>query len=158
PGSISKPLAQLRRAGRQRRARWGHCTNTSNLPVEALERLDAEREKLSAQPNELEIAERVLARFAGKAVTTGKRRRARPAKTGPAAGATRRARGSQQLSGASLSDATLKAVQAHNEGATASEVLNYLSREFGMTVRPNHLGMALQRHRRAGRLDNRNQR
>ena len=26
--------------------------------------------------------------------------------------------------------------------ATASEVLNYLSRQFGMTVRPNHLGMA----------------
>ena len=49
-------------------------------------------------------------------------------------------------------------MQAHDEGATASEVLNYLSREFGMTIRPNHLGMALQRHRRAGRLDNRNQR
>jgi hypothetical protein len=48
----------------------------------------------------------------------------------------------------SLSDATLKAVQ----------VLNYLSREFGMAFRPNHLGMALQRHRRAGRLDNRDQR
>jgi hypothetical protein len=58
----------------------------------------------------------------------------------------------------SLSDATLKAVQAHDEGATASEVLDYLSREFGMTIRPNHLGMALQRHRRGGRLDNRNQR
>jgi hypothetical protein len=62
------------------------------------------------------------------------------------------------MPGVSLSDATLKAVQAHNEGATASEVLNYLSREFRMTVRPNHLGMALQRHRRAGRLDNRDQR
>jgi hypothetical protein len=58
----------------------------------------------------------------------------------------------------SLSDATLKAVQAHGDGATASEVLNYLSREFRMTVRPNHLGMALQRHRRAGQLENRNQR
>ena len=58
----------------------------------------------------------------------------------------------------SLSDATLKAVQAHGEGATAGEVLNYLSREFGMTVRPNHLGIALQRHRRAGRLENRDQR
>jgi hypothetical protein len=62
------------------------------------------------------------------------------------------------MPGVSLSDATLKAVQAHNQGATASEVLDYLSREFGITVRPNHLGMALQRHRRAGRLDNRNQR
>ena len=125
---------------------------------ERLERLDAEREKLSAQLNELEMAERVLARFEGKAVTTGKRARARPAKTAPVAGEKRRVRGKQQTPGVSLSDATLKAVQAHDEGATASELLDYLSREFGMTIRPNHLGMALQRHRRAGRLDNRNQR
>ena len=96
--------------------------------------------------------------FEGKAVATGKRARARPAKTAPVAGEKRRARGNQQRPGVSLSDATLKAVQAHDEGATAREVLNYLSREFGMTIRPNHLGMALQRHRRAGRLDNRNQR
>jgi hypothetical protein len=125
---------------------------------ERLERLDAEREKLSAQLNELEMAERVLARFEGKAVTTGKRARARPAKTAPVAGEKRSARGNQQTPGVSLSDATLKAVQAHDEGATARDVLDYLSREFGMTIRPNHLGMALQRHRRAGRLDNRNQR
>jgi hypothetical protein len=57
----------------------------------------------------------------------------------------------------SLSDATLRAVQAHGEGATANEVMSYLSREFAMTVRPNHLGIALQRHRRAGRLENRDQ-
>ena len=125
---------------------------------ERLERLDAEREKLSAQLNELEMAERVLARFEGKAVATGKRARARPAKTAPVAGEKRSARGNQQTPGVSLSDATLKAVQAHDEGATAREVLNYVSREFGMTIRPNHLGMALQRYRRAGRLDNRNQR
>ena len=57
-----------------------------------------------------------------------------------------------------LSDATLRAVQAYGEGANAKQILDYLSREFGMKVRPNHLGMALQRHRRAGRLENRNQR
>jgi hypothetical protein len=34
----------------------------------------------------------------------------------------------------------------------------YLSRELGMTVRANHLGIALQRHRRAGRLDSRDSR
>ena len=58
----------------------------------------------------------------------------------------------------SLSDATLQAVKAHPDGATANDILNHLSREFGMTVRPNHLGIALQRHRRAGRLENRDQR
>jgi hypothetical protein len=125
---------------------------------ERLARLDAEREKLDTQLDELEIAERVLARFGGKAGTTEKRGRAPPAKSTPAAGAERKARGNQQALGMSLSDATLKAVQAHGDGATASEVLNYLSREFRMTVRPNHLGMALQRHRRAGQLENRNQR
>jgi hypothetical protein len=126
---------------------------------ERIEHLDAEREKLSAQLNELEIAERVLKRFGGKAVTTGKHGRARPAtKPAPAVGAKRAARGNQPVPTMSLSDATLKAVQAHDEGATAGEVLNYLSRKFGMAVRPNHLGMALQRHRRAGHLENRNQR
>jgi hypothetical protein len=60
--------------------------------------------------------------------------------------------------GVSISEASLKAVQAHSEGATPAELLSYLSREFGMTVRPNHLGAALQRHRRAGQLENRDQR
>jgi hypothetical protein len=125
---------------------------------ERLARLDTEREKLSARLDELEIAERVLARFVGKVITTEKRRKARPAKTTPAAGGGRRARGGQQAIGLSLSDATLKAARAHSEGATANEILNYLSRKFKMTVRPNHLGMALQRHRRAGQLENRDQR
>ena len=125
---------------------------------ERLARLDAERIRLGDQLNELEIAERVLTRFGGKADTTERRRRGRPAGTAPAAGRVRSARGGQRAPTVSMSDAILKAVQTHGEGATASEVLDYLSREFGMTVRPNHLGIALQRHRRAGRLENRDQR
>jgi hypothetical protein len=124
---------------------------------ERLARLDAERAKLGDQLNELEVAERVLTRF-GKAVTTEKRRRGRPARTAPAPAAERRSRSAQPAHTVSLSDATLRAVQAHGEGATASEVLGYLSRELGMTVRPNHLGIALQRHRRAGRLETRDSR
>jgi hypothetical protein len=58
----------------------------------------------------------------------------------------------------SIRDASLKAVQAHRDGVTPAELLNYLLQEFGMTVRPNHLGAALQRHRRAGQLENRDQR
>ena len=38
-----------------------------------------------------------------------------------------------------------------NEGS-AEQIREHLSSQFGMQVRPNHLGMALQRHRRAGRL------
>ncbi len=126
--------------------------------AERLTRLDAERAKLAEQLNELEIAERVLSRF-GKGTTTVMRgRRGRPARAAPPAAPERRARAAQPAPGMSLSDATLKAVQAHGAGATAAEVLTYLSREFGMAVRPNHLGIALQRHRRAGRLESRNSR
>jgi len=121
---------------------------------ERLARLDAERAKLGAQLNELEVAERVLTRF-GRVETTERRRRGRPARTPPAPAPTA-ARGRARA--VSLSDATLRAVQAHGEGATPSEVLSYLAREFGMTVRPNHLGIALQRHRRAGRLESRDSR
>jgi len=61
--------------------------------------------------------------------------------------------------GVSLSDGILRAVaNAREQGAVASDILGYLSREYGMTVRPNHLGIALQRHRRANRLENRNDR
>jgi len=129
--------------------------------AERLARIEAERTKLADQLNELEITERVLTRFGGSADTAERRRRGRPARTAPApaAGTQRRARGSQQATASvSLSDATLQAVKAHPDGATATDILNHLSREFGMTVRPNHLGIALQRHRRAGRLDNRDQR
>ena len=82
--------------------------------------------------NELEarIAERV------------RKRTAQPARTGSGAAQT-----------VSLSDATLQAVQAHGEGATPDEVLTYLVQKYGMRVRPNHLGIALQRHRRAGKLE-----
>jgi hypothetical protein len=129
---------------------------------ERLARVDAERTKLADQLNELEIAERVLTRFGGgggPAPVAERRRRGRPARTAPAPAATeRRTRAAQPASGVSLSDATLRAVQAHGEGATASEVLSYLSKEFGMNVRPNHLGIALQRHRRAGRLESRDSR
>ena len=134
--------------------------------AERLARLDAERAKLADQLNELEIAERVLSRF-GKGGAAAPARRGRPARNaatspsavpaaaaGPRAG-VRKPRAAQPASGLSLSDAALKAIGAHGEGATAADVLSYLSRELGMAVRPNHLGIALQRHRRAGRLENR---
>ena len=128
--------------------------------AERLARVEAERTRLADQLNELEIAERVLTRFGGSVEMGQRRRRGRPARAAaPAPSGQRRARGrAPQASSVSLSDATLQAVQAHPEGATANEILNHLSRQFGMTVRPNHLGIALQRHRRGGRLDNRDQR
>ncbi len=53
---------------------------------ERLARLDAERTRLGDQLTELEIAERVLIRFGGKADTAGRRKRGRPARTSSGAG------------------------------------------------------------------------
>jgi len=94
---------------------------------ERLARLDGERTKLGNQLNELEIAERILTRFGGTAEATDKRRGGRRARTAPAAGRQRRARGGQQAPTVSMSDGILKAVQAHGDGATANILLDYLS-------------------------------
>lgn len=125
--------------------------------AERLARLDADRARLAQQLEELEIAERVLSRF-GAAPPANGRRRGRPARGSAPAAGERRGRQARPANELSLSDATLQAVAAHGEGATAAEVMNYLSRQLGMAVRPNHLGIALQRHRRAGRLENRDDR
>ena len=125
---------------------------------EQLARLDAERAKLANELNELEITERVLTQFERTAGAIERRRRRRAARTAPVAGGAPTARRRRQAPTVALRDAVLRAVEAHRGGATANDVLTYLSREFGMTVRPNHLGMALQRHRRAGRLELRDHR
>jgi hypothetical protein len=127
--------------------------------ADRLARLDTDRAKLAERLNELEIAERVLSEF-GRSEGTPARRRGRPAATASAArtGGRRPRAAAKSVNVLSLSDAALKAVGAHSDGATAADVMTYLSRELGMAVRPNHLGIALQRHRRAGRLENRDQR
>lgn len=132
-----------------------------------LVKVDAERSKLQDQLNELEIAERVLSRFGQqRAAPQG---RGRPAGLGSkaAAGANgksprepaRRQRAAQPEGPAiPLGEAALRAVKAHSEGVSADAIRNYIAKQFGLTVRPNHLGMALQRHRRAGRLQIRDSR
>ena len=77
----------------------------------------------------------------------------------PAKTVKRKARTAKSTGDISLSDATLRAVGAAGEdGAATSGIMEYLSQEFGMAVRPNHLGIALQRHRRAGRVVTQNDR
>lgn len=130
--------------------------------AERLARVDAERAKLAEQLAELEAAERVLSRFGQpRAKPERRRRRARAAaNAAPAKPRLERQRRTRRgaapaKTGPALGDATLRAIAANPQGASSEEVRVYLSREFGMQVRPNHLGMALQRHRRAGRLEQR---
>ena len=120
--------------------------------------LETERTKLGNQFDELEIAERALRRFGEKAVATQKPGGKRTRQAASRGGATHWAGNGQHAARMPLGDAALKAVQAHAKGASASELISYIGRQFGLTVRPNHLGMALQRHRRAGRLEHRDQR
>ena len=128
-----------------------------------LEKVDAERSRLQDRLNELEVAERVLSRFGQKASMP----RASASTTASQAkrfGGGPRPATSQPLTAHSeaqslpLGEATLRAVKAHSGGVSADEVRDYLSKHFGLTVRPNHLGMALQRHRRAGLLEMRDSR
>jgi len=127
--------------------------------AERLARLDGERAKMAEQLAELDAAERVLARL-----TEGRPRRGRPRAAESAASAPPR-RGRQRRRGAvakslapSLGDAALRAVETLGNGVSAEDVRGYLAKELSMTVRPNHLGMALQRHLRAGRLEQRDSR
>jgi len=124
---------------------------------ERLARLYAERTRLGDQLNELEMAERVLTDSVERPIAPRGEERTLGANCPVGRRGARSPRRPESCS-LTLRDACLKAVQAHGEGATPNEILNYLSSEFGMTVRPNHLGAALQRHRRAGQLDNRDQR
>jgi hypothetical protein len=117
---------------------------------EALARVDAQREKLTSELSELEATERVLGRY-GKATparrtATGKtlstpmeaptrrrvRRRTTPAK--PAAGEP------------SLGDRVL----ALATGKTQQEITAACK-----GARPNHVGVVIARHKRAGRIEER---
>ena len=130
------------------------------LLAERLEKMDAERATLAEQLAELEAAERVISRFTRARPQTVRQpgRRAATAGAPTAANPRRRRRlrrAEPKAAALSLSDATLRAVGAHSNGVSAEEVRRYLAGEFGMQVRANHLGMALQRHRRGGRLEQR---
>src|SRR5262245_26926728 len=80
---------------------------------EQLARLDAEKAKLATELNELEIAGRVLTQFEKAAGTIERRRRGRPARTGPVAREAPRARRHGQAPAVALRDAVLRAVEAH---------------------------------------------
>lgn len=115
-----------------------------------LARIDEERSKLSQELAELQAAERVLRRLSRVPAVAADAPREPPRARTPLSRRMRRL--------PTLGDATVRAVEALGGGVSAAEVRIYLEREFGMHVRPNHLGMALQRHRRAGRLEQRDTR
>ena len=117
---------------------------------EALARVDAQREKLTNQLSELEATERVLARYS-KGARAG---RTAPAKTMATGAASARSVGRQRTTAAkraghkrsspSLNDRVL----ALATGNTQQEIATACK-----GVRPNHVGAAIARHKRAGRIE-----
>jgi hypothetical protein len=118
---------------------------------EALARVDAQREKLADEFVELEATERVLARYSrgSGARKTPSARTAMTAAPGRAGGrphstATKPAGGNR--SSPSLNDQVL----ALATGKTQQEIAAACK-----GARPNHVGAAISRHKRAGRIEER---
>jgi hypothetical protein len=121
---------------------------------EALARVDAQREKLTGQLGELEAAERVLARYG-----EGTRARRSAAATAPTTAreatapvrSRRRAPATAKPAGGKRSSLTLSdRVLALATGKTQQEIAAACK-----GARPNHVGAAIARHKRAGRLEER---
>jgi hypothetical protein len=122
---------------------------------EALARVDAQREKLTGQLSELEAAERVLARY-----SKGTRENRMASATAPttatkAAALTRsrertRTRAAKPASGTRGSPSLSDQVLALATGNTQQEITAACK-----GARPNHVGAAIARHKRAGRIEER---
>jgi hypothetical protein len=121
---------------------------------EALARVDAQREKLASQLNELEAAERVLARYskgtparrtASTKAPTGAKRTA-PAQSGRRSRTTAAKAAGRKSTSPSLGDQIL----ALANGKTQQEIAAACTE-----VRANHVGIAIARHKRAGRIEER---
>jgi hypothetical protein len=121
---------------------------------EALARVDAQREKLVSELDELDATERVLARYTkgrpGRRTSSAKmpateRRAAAPARR---RGRQRTATGKPAGRGSSptLGDQVL----ALATGRTQQEIAAACK-----DARPNHVGVVLARHKRAGRIEER---
>jgi hypothetical protein len=118
---------------------------------EALERVDAQREKLTSQLSELEATERVLGRYdkGTQARRTAPTRATKAA--APARGRGRRPTASAKPTAGKGSSPSLgDQVLALATGKTQQEIAAACK-----GARPNHVGVVIARHKRAGRIEER---
>jgi hypothetical protein len=122
---------------------------------EALARVEARREKLAGQLVELEATERVLARYS-KGSGARKTASARPPMTATNATAPARAAGrprsttTKPAGGKRASLSLSDQVLALATGKTQQEIAAACK-----GARPNHVGAAISRHKRGGRIEER---
>jgi hypothetical protein len=122
---------------------------------EALARIDAQRDKLTIELSELEATERVLARYSkgtrarktasSKTETTATQAAAPAGQRGRRRTTTAKPAGDRRSS-SSLNDQVL----ALATGKTQREITAACK-----GARPNHVGAAIARHKRAGRIEER---
>src|SRR5215813_14214799 len=119
---------------------------------EALARVDAQHEKLAGQLGELEAAERVLARYSTGTRVTKKALAKTPSTAMKAAAPARspRTTAARPAGGKRTSPTLGDQVLALANGKTQQEIAAACR-----GARPNHVGMALARHKRAGRIEER---
>jgi len=122
---------------------------------EALARVDAQREKLSGQLSELEATERVLARYrqgwqANRMTSRNKPTTATKAAAPAQSGRRRRTTTAKSASGDRGSPSLGDQILALAMGKTRQEIAAACK-----GVRPNHIGIAIARHKRAGRIEER---
>jgi len=122
---------------------------------EVLAHVDAQREKLTSQFGELEAAERVLTRYSKGTEPRKTASADTPTTSTKAAAPTRsrqrpRTRAAKSVAGKRSSLSLSDQVLALATGKTQQEITAACK-----GARPNHVGMALARHRRAGRIEER---
>ena len=133
----------------------GEITKEKQRVGEALARVDAQREKLTGELGELEAAERVLARYSkgtGPSKTASTNTPTASTKVAAAARSTEhpRTRAAKRAGGKRSSLSLSDQVVALATGKTQQEITAACK-----GARPNHVGMALARHKRAGRIEER---
>ena len=123
---------------------------------EVLARIDAQREKLTGQLGELEAAERVLARYS-KSMPARKIASAKTPTTATKAAAAprprrQRTRAEEPAGGKRTSSTVSEQVLALADGKTQQEIAAACK-----GARPNHVGAAIARYKRAGRIEDRDE-
>jgi len=122
---------------------------------EALARIDAQREKLTSQLSELEATERVLARY-GKGAPAKRTAATNTLTAATKAAAPARTRGRRRTTtakpaGGKRTPPTLNdRVLVLATGKTQQQITAACK-----GARPNHVGAAIARHKRAGRIEER---
>jgi hypothetical protein len=122
---------------------------------EALARVDAQREKLTGQLSELEATERVLARYSkgtrAKETTSANMPTTATKAAAPARSRGRRRKTAAKSAGGERTSPTLgDQVLAMATGKTQQEIAAACK-----GARPNHVGVVIARHKRAGRIEER---